>query len=120
MRLYLASGASSFEQEESNPQSYTNRPSNRFASCPFIFALTLLPLHSLCGSVTLWFIFFRRRVSPKSQTPYGSSRIFKFRNSIGEPSDSRHRYPLRGSQSDPPETSSPLTHNRTSPLIPRM
>ena len=51
---------------------------------------------------------------------YGSSRIRRFLNSIGEPSDSRQTKPLAGSQPVPPETSSPLTHNRTSPLMARM
>ena len=51
--------------------------------------------------------------------PHGSSRIRTFLNSTGEPSDSRQRKPERGSHWDPPETSSPLTQSRISPLIPR-
>jgi hypothetical protein len=52
-----------------------------------------------------------------SKSDYGSSRIRMFLNSMGEPSDSRHRYPIRGSHPFPPETSSPLTYSRTSPLM---
>src|SRR5437016_2956405 len=43
---------------------------------------------------------------------HGSSRIRSSRNSTGEPSDSRHRYPVAGWQFVPPETSSPLTQSR--------
>ncbi len=50
---------------------------------------------------------------------YGNSRIRIFLKSIGAPSDSRHKNPVRGSQFVPPETSSPLTHSRTSPLMAR-
>ena len=50
---------------------------------------------------------------------YGSSRIHNSRNSTGDPSDSRQRWPVRGSHSLPPETSSPLTQSRISPLIAR-
>jgi len=49
----------------------------------------------------------------------GSWRIRRLRNSTGEPSDSRHRKPLAGEQPVPPETSSPFTHRRTSPLMAR-
>ncbi len=48
----------------------------------------------------------------------GSSRIRIFLNSMGEPSDSRHRYPECGWQLLPPETSSPLTQRRISPFMP--
>ena len=51
---------------------------------------------------------------------YGNVRSRSSRNSTGDPSDSRQRYPVAGRQSVPPETSSPLTHKRTSPLIARM
>lgn len=51
---------------------------------------------------------------------YGSTRIFTLRNSIGAPSASKAIKPLAGSQPFPPETSWPLTHKRTSPLIARM
>ena len=50
----------------------------------------------------------------------GSSRIRRLRKSTGDPSDSRQRKPVLGLQPLPPETSSPLTHSRTSPLIARM
>lgn len=50
---------------------------------------------------------------------YGNWRILRPRNSIGAPSDSRHKCPSRGSQFVPPETSSPLTHSRTSPFMHR-
>ncbi len=49
----------------------------------------------------------------------GSSRMRRFLNSTGEPSDSRQRNPEWGSQPVPPETSSPLTQSLISPLIPR-
>ena len=54
-----------------------------------------------------------------SRLSHGSSRIRKFRNSTGEPSDSRHKKPLAGEQPVPPETSSPFTQRRTSPLMAR-
>ena len=50
---------------------------------------------------------------------YGNSRIRMSLNSTGDPSDSRQRYPVRGSQLLPPETSSPLTQSRISPLMAR-
>lgn len=49
----------------------------------------------------------------------GSSRRRRFLNSTGEPSDSRQRKPVFGSQPVPPETSVPLTQRRTSPLMQR-
>lgn len=52
--------------------------------------------------------------------PHGNSRMRSLRKRIGEPSLSRQRYPVAGSQPVPPETSSPLTQRRTSPLMPRM
>jgi hypothetical protein len=39
---------------------------------------------------------------------------------MGEPSLSKQRNPLLGSMAVPPETSSPFTHKRNSPLIARM
>lgn len=50
----------------------------------------------------------------------GSSRRRRPRNSTGDPSLSRHRYPVRGLQLVPPDTSRPLTQRRTSPLMARM
>jgi hypothetical protein len=49
----------------------------------------------------------------------GNSRMLRFLNSTGDPSDSRQRNPEWGSQPVPPETSSPLTQSLISPLIPR-
>ena len=50
---------------------------------------------------------------------HGSSRTRMLRNSTGDPSASRQRKPVRGSAPRPPETSSPFTQRRISPLMPR-
>src|SRR4051794_18831822 len=50
---------------------------------------------------------------------HGNSRMRMLRKSIGDPSDSRHKKPVRGSMPLPPDTSSPFTHRRISPLIAR-
>jgi len=65
-----------------------------------------------------WF-FIGRLLEFQLVENYGNSRIRMLRNSIGDPSASRQRYPLDGLHSLPPETSSPLTHKRSSPLIAR-
>lgn len=50
---------------------------------------------------------------------YGNSRILRLRKRMGEPSDSRQRWPLLGEELFPPETSTPFTHRRISPLMAR-
>lgn|GEM_PF-6349465 len=59
---------------------------------------------------------------PAMNTPvgHGSSRIRRPRKSIGEPSLSNARYPVAGEHWFPPETSTPFTQSRTSPLMARM